>query len=277
MPIVNTRHITRNMSSLGWHKVLQNFTIFTLPGNIWAIKNIIWNIHAVLMVTNLEGFRLNHFYRLLSLAIDEVQFFWTRFIPEEVHSPSTGKRVNLQPSMHLAKRCLTAVASLGSFWLGASDRRWLHRWMHKATRVYYSISDNLCTSTGILVTVCGSIIKSAYVLWVNTSTGYRLGKQHYTYRGWVHSVWRMDWVQMNPHAPSWWRHCLIDLWSNCTLHGSFPQEISKTKAMARTPQSEPIDCCPTSIILTLSSEAGLNTSMAISCIVYDETEGYMLS
>ena len=39
-----------------------------------------------------------------------------------------------------------------------------------------------------------------------------------------------------------------------------PTTNVKAKAMARTPQSEPLDCCPTSIILTSSSDAGLNTS-----------------
>ena len=76
------------------------------------------------------------------------------------------------------------------------------------------------------------------------------------------------------HLAKW---CLIDLWSNLTLHGSFSQQMSKAKAMARTPQSEPLDCCPTSIILTSSSDAGVNTRLAMSCIVFEETEGYMLS
>ena len=53
--------------------------------------------------------------------------------------------------------------------------------------------------------------------------------------------------------------------------------MSKAKAMARIPQSEPLDRCPTSIILTLSSDAGLNTREAMSCTVLEETEGYMLS
>ena len=53
--------------------------------------------------------------------------------------------------------------------------------------------------------------------------------------------------------------------------------MSKAKAMARIPQFEPLDYCPTSIILTSSSDAGLNIREAMSCTVIEETEGYKLS
>ena len=49
------------------------------------------------------------------------------------------------------------------------------------------------------------------------------------------------------------------------------------KAIARTPQSDPLHCFPTPIILTTSFDAGLNTRLAISLRVDLETEGYKLS
>ncbi len=59
--------------------------------------------------------------------------------------------------------------------------------------------DSVCTTTGILVTGCGSVVKvyTSELTEVNKTTQCQV-------KGWVH--WCMDWVQMNPHAPPWRHH-----------------------------------------------------------------------
>ena len=91
--------------------------------------------------------------------------------------------------------------------------------------------------------------------------------------------WRStDWLCLTPvhlHSPATGkrvrRHCskqlakccLIDLWSNLTLHGLIPLQISYTNAKARTLQSDSFHCLPMSIILTTNFDAGLNTTWLV--------------
>ena len=53
--------------------------------------------------------------------------------------------------------------------------------------------------------------------------------------------------------------------------------MSYAKAMDRTPQSEPLDCLQTSIILITSLVADVNKRLVMTLTVVEDTEGYMLS
>ena len=91
-----------------WDDVRHHFvTLFTPPENIWAIKHFTWNIHAMLMVPTLQALHS----AILSPTFSGKQeqwssVFWTRFIPEELHSSCLGKQVNWKSFKHLVKWCL---------------------------------------------------------------------------------------------------------------------------------------------------------------------------